>query len=200
MASESAAPPPPSSGGATYAIIGVALLIAAGGLAWCLASDPGTADPVADVRPDAGHTERSTALVEDDFEIPELEPDGGPEPDAGQEPTKRTGGTRPSRAWDDCTGEIQAAQARAVFGQFNAQIRSCYERRLKADQFLQGDLVVSVRVAADGRVDGTQLSGSLRDREVFSCVRSVTSRMRFPAPGGRDCAIVQVPYRFTPAQ
>lgn len=185
-----------------YAILGVALLAAAGGLVWCLATPPTPPPETGDATPpDAGSTERPTALVEDDFLIPEVEPDAGP-PDAAVVAEPRTPRTprTPAGDWDSCTGEIAPAQARSVFGQFNAQIRSCYERRLKTDQFLQGDLTVSVRVAADGHVDGTQLSGTLRDREVFSCIRSVTSRMRFPAPGGRDCAVVQVPYRFTPQQ
>ena len=63
---------------------------------------------------------------------------------------------------------------------------------------LEGSMTLAVRVAADGRVDGTQVTGSLRDRDVFACVRNVASHMRFPAPGGRDCALIQVPFTFTP--
>ncbi|MDQ3037475.1 MAG: AgmX/PglI C-terminal domain-containing protein [Myxococcota bacterium] len=148
------------------------------------------------MEPDAGLVERSTALVDDDLDIPELEPDAGT-PDAGQVAT-----TRPPRQamrdWDDCSGEMETAAARAVIQEHNAQIRNCYERRLKQNPVLEGSMTLSLRVGPDGRVDGTQVGGSLRDREVFACVRSVATHMRFPAPGGRDCALVQVPFNFSP--
>lgn len=199
MASESTPPPPASGGGARYAIVGV-VLFAIAGLAYCLTSGGGDEGPsvATPSTPDAGSTERSTALVEDDFEIPELEPDAGPPPDAGRvaSHTKRSPGT--TRSWDDCSGEIAPAEARRVVSEFNSQIRNCYERQLKQNPLLQGNMTLAVRVAPDGRVDGTQVTGSLHDREVFSCVRSVASRMRFPAPGGRDCALIQVPFTFTP--
>ena len=80
----------------------------------------------------------------------------------------------------------------------NAQIRNCYERQLKQNPMLEGNMTLAVRIAPSGSVDGTQVSGSLRDRDVFACVRNVASHMRFPPPGGRDCAVVQVPFQFTP--
>lgn len=196
MASESTPPPPAGGGGARYAIIGV-VLFAIALLTWCLTrpgeETPQGTGPVAPV--DAGVVERSTALAEDDFEIPELEPDAGPPPDAGRVAATKRG---PARSWDECSGEIAPAEARRVIGEFNTQIRNCYERQLKQNPLLEGSMTLAVRVAPDGRVDGTQVSGSLRDRDVFACVRNVASHMRFPAPGGRDCAMIQVPFTFTP--
>ncbi len=199
MASSSTVPPPPSSGGARYAIAGVALAALAG-LGWCLTRPPEPVDTgPAPVAIDAG--QRSTALVEDDFVIPDLEPDAGPI-DGGQpeEVVRRPTHPRPTGSWDECSGEIQTAQARTVVGEYNAQIRSCYERRLKANPLLQGTMMLAVRVASDGHVEGVQVTGTLHDRDVFSCVRGIANRMRFPPPGGRDCAVVQVPYTFTPRQ
>lgn len=197
MASESTPPPQPGGGGAKYAILGVALFAIAG-LVYCLTQgeDAPPPPPQAEV-PDAGTVERSTALVEDEFEIPELEPDAGPPPDAGQQTVvRRPSGT--TRSWDECTGEIAPAAARQVIQEHNAQIRNCYERQLKQNPMLEGNMTLAVRIAPNGQVDGTQVTGSLRDREVFACVRSVASHMRFPSPGGRDCAVVQVPFAFSP--
>lgn len=197
MAAESM-PPPPSQGGAKYAIVGVAMFAIAA-LVWC-ATQPAeeTAGPATLAVADAGTVERSTALVEDEFEIPELEPDAGPQPDAGQAAAVTRIVREADRSWDSCTGEIAAAEARRVVQEHNAQIRNCYERQLKQNPSLEGTMTLSVRVGPDGRVSGTQVGGTLRDREVFACVRSVSSHMRFPPPGGRDCALVQVPFNFSP--
>lgn len=196
MASESTPPPQPGGGGAKYAILGVALAAIAG-LAFCLTREepPPPAPAVTEI--DAGTAGRSTALVDDELEIPELEPDAGPPPDAGQvAATPRR--PAPTRAWDECSGEIDRAAAATVLREHNAQIRNCYERQLKQNPMLEGNMTLAVRVAPNGSVDGTQVSGTLRDRDVFACVRGVASHMRFPPPGGRDCAIVSVPFQFTP--
>lgn len=200
MASEST-PPPPSGGGARYAIGGVALAVVAL-LGYCMIA-PGTPPPtVAHVGPvDSGVPQRSTALVDDDLVIPEDEPDAGAvdaaEPVA--EPTHRPSGQRPPGAgeWDSCSGELDA---RPVFEEFRPEFQACYEHRLKANPMLQGQMMLQVRVTADGRVDGVQVGGSLRDREVFTCVRNLANRMHFPHVTGGTCAVVAVPYTFTPRQ
>jgi TonB family protein len=169
-------------------------------LAWC-ATQGGERDSerARNVPADAGASGRSTAWVEEELEIPELEPDAGPPPDAGTVAAEtHTKHSPTTRSWDSCTGDISPADARRVIEEFNAQIRACYERQLKQNPMLEGNMMLAVRVASNGEVDGVQVSGSLRDREVFACVRQIASRMRFPPPGGRDCAVVQVPYQFTP--
>lgn len=200
MSSPSTNPPPPQDGGgARYAIVGVALLALAG-LGWCLMQPPDEAAPVA-ATPDAGPViERSTALVEDSLEIPELEPDTGT-PDAGT-PEPETTVRRPRVTTGDweCSGELSSSAVSAVVRGFDAQIRSCYERRLKANPLLQGNMSLSVKVDAGGGVEGVQVGGSLRDRDVFSCVRGVAMRMRFPRVEGGSCAVVNIPYSFTPRE
>lgn len=200
MASESTAPAPPSGGGAKYAIVGI-VLFAIAALVWC-ATRPGdeTSAVVVARAPDAGTLQRPTALVEEDFVIPEPEPDAGPPPDAGVPvaPTKRGAGA--PRSWADCTGDIPQAEARRVLAEFQTQIRNCYERQLKLNPLLQGTVQLTLHIAPDGRVDGSQMSGTLHDRNVAACIRQVTSHMRFPAPGGRDCALVSVPLSFTPRE
>jgi len=198
VASEST-PPPPSGGGARYAIAGVAL-VALAVVGYC-AIAPGTPPPtstVAATPPDAGVIERSTALVDDSLVIPEEEPDAGAiDAYVPVEPVHH--GPRPPAAgeWDSCSGELNA---RPVFEEYRPQFQACYEHRLKANPLLQGQMQLQVRVASDGHVDGVQVAGSLHDREVFTCVRNLANRMHFPRVTGGTCAVVAVPYTFTPRQ
>lgn len=202
MSSPSTAPPPPAEGGgARYAIAGVVLLALAG-LGYCLLQPPET-PAVVNTTPDAGPpVERSTALVDDSLEIPEVEPDAGM-PDAGPPAEVEDPGPRRPRVstgdWE-CTGELSGSAVATVVRGFDAQIRSCYERRLKANPFLSGAMSLSIKVDAGGGVDGVQVGGSLRDRDVFSCVRNIAMQMRFPRVEGGSCAVVNVPYSFSPRE
>ncbi len=197
MASEST-PPPPPGGGARYAIAGVALAALAG-LGYCLIT-PGTPPPPTTTAgpADAG-VERSTALVDDSLVIPDEEPDAGPiDAAVWVEPAVHHGPRPPAAGeWDSCSGELEA---RPVFEEYRAQFQACYEHRLKANPLLQGQMMLQVRVASDGHVDGVQVGGSLRDREVFTCVRNLANRMHFPHVTQGTCAVVAVPYTFTPQQ
>lgn len=85
-----------------------------------------------------------------------------------------------------------------VMRENQSQIRNCYERRLKANNVLQGDLSLRVKVGGAGAVVASGVSGSLRDNEVFSCVRAIADKWHFPPPSGGSCAVVQVPFRFSP--
>ncbi len=137
---------------------------------------------------------RQTALDQQQFEIP-LEDAGAAEPAIAAEPTKRRVGGG-GGAWDSCSGDIPGAGA--VMVQYNVQIRNCYERALKSNGVLQGSLNLRLRIGANGAVDGTQVGGSLGDRDVFSCVRAVADRIRFPQVRGGSCAVLAVPFSFTP--
>jgi hypothetical protein len=137
---------------------------------------------------------RSTALASDDLvlDAPEPEPEVAP-----VEPVKvRKRGT-PVGDWD-CSGELPMPAITKIMRENQSQIRNCYERRLKANNVLQGDLSLKVKVGATGSVVASGVSGTLRDSEVFSCVRSIADKWQFPAPAGGSCAVVQVPFRFSP--
>ena len=200
MASEST-PPPPSSGGGRYAIAGVAMAAIAA-LGWCMMGQ-GSTPPAGPVVPDAGpHMDRSTALVEDSLDIPELEPDV-PLPDAGpvrEEVTHPTGGgpRPPVGEWDRCSGEIAPATALHEVRNHDRQIRTCYERRLRENPLLQGSMSLSLMIGADGRVTDVRTTGTLHDREFASCVRAEAMRIHFPRVTGGPCTVVAVPYTFTP--
>ncbi len=178
-------------------MIGVALLALAG-LGYCLMNQ-GETPPDTSVAgvPDAAVPQRSTALVDDTLEIPEEEPDAWLfVPDAGPLPRQRVSSVG---SWE-CNGELDRAALQSAIAEYSPQIQNCYERRLKAQPFLQGNMSLQMRVMQAGTVDAVQVGGSLRDREVFACVRNVAQRMRFARVTGGNCAVVSVPFSFTPRQ
>ncbi|MCC6875551.1 MAG: energy transducer TonB [Sandaracinaceae bacterium] len=200
MASEST-PPPAASGGGNlkYAIIGVVLLAAAVGLWLAMQNCSGETTTVQAPVTDAGIIERPTSIADDDLVLPDLEPDAGPEPDAGgpriRYVTRYVGGGGGSF---NCSGNLDQARAAAIVAEHNLQFRNCYERRLKVNNQLEGRVSVTMRVARSGEVDAVQVGGSLGDPEVFSCIRTVARRIRFATPQGGSCAVVSVPFNFTP--
>ena len=188
--------PPAPGGNLKYAVIGILfLLLAGGGLFWVLKCSGGGPPPPP--LPDAGPgIRRPTALGTQQLEIPEPEPDGGPPFDAGG-PRIRYITRYVAGDWE-CSGDIPQATVRSTLAEYKTQMRNCYERRLKVNNTLQGSVSLSLKVSASGSVVGVQVGGSLRDNDVFSCVRTIAQSMRFPAPTGGACAVVRVPYNFTP--
>jgi hypothetical protein len=188
--------PPPSGGNAKYAIIGVALLLLVGGLGWCLlkGSPPPPPPPHPAERHDAGA--QQAGLGEEEIDLPDLGTDFGPQPDLGG-PHKIIRYVYVGGNWD-CSGDIPVASIRQVVQDNNAQVRNCYERRLKVKNTLQGSVTVSLRVGNNGAVTATNVGGSLNDNETFTCIRSLADHWHFPAPTGGGCAVVRVPFNLTP--
>jgi hypothetical protein len=98
----------------------------------------------------------------------------------------------------ECSGDLPGAKR--VIDSNYAQIRSCYERRLKVNNILQGDVKLKLKVGAGGKVVAAAVSGSMRDPEVFNCVRILAQTWTFPVPTGGACAVVQVPFAFAPKE
>jgi hypothetical protein len=69
---------------------------------------------------------------------------------------------------------------------------------LKLNNVLQGDMTLRLKVGSTGKVVNTQVAGSIRDQAVFACVRTLAQMWTFPVPTGGDCAVVQVPFKFSP--
>lgn len=183
----------PSSGGNTkYGVIGLLFLIAAAGGIWFAMSSP---TPPQTPRPEPP-PRRSTKLVEPELFIPEPEPDAAV-PDAGPRiryVTRYVGGGD----WE-CAGELDRAAAQQIIAQNRTQVRNCYERRLKVNNTLEGTLRLQLRIGPNGEVTGTRTSGgSLNDPDVFSCVRRLADRWRFPQPRGGRCAVVDAPFALRP--
>ncbi|MCS6798183.1 MAG: AgmX/PglI C-terminal domain-containing protein [Myxococcota bacterium] len=203
------------SGGsnAKYAVIGLLLLAAAAGIWIALPGQPTTPPAPPPTTADAGVRPPPPP---DDLIIVESEPDAGVE-DAGPPGTCRTSAdcapgarcidgrctrfvTRYVAGDWECSGNIPQAQAAAVVNEYRRQVRNCYERRLKVNHRLQGNLTLRMKVNSSGNVEATSVGGSLGDPEVFACIRQLASTWRFPAPQGGNCAVVSAPFNFTPQQ
>ena len=197
QASESTPPEPPGSGGnLKYALLG--LLLLGGAVVVYLMTRPGDEpEPVAAAAPDAGVEERVSAIAQGPQLVLEEEPDAGPPAEAEVEdvPAPRRRAARSS--WN-CVGNISPQALQRTVANQKRQVRACYERRLKADQSLQGQLLVRLRINRAGKVDAVQAGGTLRDAEVVSCVRTLARSWSFPAVEGGSCAIVEAPFNLTP--
>ena len=142
------------------------------------------------------NVERSTSLSNDTVEIPpeEVVEDAGV---AATEPDKKP--ARPGNVdpWS-CSGELPQPEIRRVLGQGQSAIRSCYERQLRNNNQLQGDVRLAVRIGNDGRVTHTRVQGNLKDADVKSCMQNIARGWSFPAPSGGTCAVFEAPFKFQP--
>lgn len=193
MASESLTPPPSSGSPAKYLVL--LLLLVGGGLGVYLAMG-GKEEPKPAPAPEVKNAERPTALTNDTVQIPveEEEEDAG-EPVAEPETIKRP---RPQGDVWECAGDIKGADAMRVINQNATAVRSCYERALRNNNQLQGTVKLSIRVGADGKVSHTRAGGNLREPEVLKCIQNLAKNWAFVAPRGASCAVIEMPYAFTP--
>jgi hypothetical protein len=118
------------------------------------------------------------------------------EPEPPPTPTKRS--SRSNWGDWDCAGDLPGAKISQILADNRQQVRSCYERRLKINNVLQGNLNLKLKVNSSGTVVATAVGGSLGDNDVFNCVRNLAKQWAFPEPAGGECAVVQVPFKFTP--
>jgi outer membrane biosynthesis protein TonB len=194
MASESVTPPPSGGGSAKYLV--VLLLILGGGLGVFFATRK-PPEPPKEAPPPPKNAAPINAMQQDTVELPVEEPEV---PDAGvaPEPPKRK--VVPAGDPWACAGDIAPAEIRRVLGDEQAAVRSCYERQLRNNNMLQGDIKLQVRVGNDGKVAATRVGGNLKDADVKSCVQNVAKHWTFPAPAGGACAVFEAPFHFTPKQ
>lgn len=187
----------PGQGGGSkkYVLIGLVLLALAGAMIVSMSGGDAAEAPKTAEKPAIENIERSTSLAAEEVYIPDEEELEEPEPaETAKTPVK----SAPSRDRWDCGGELEGASA--IVQRNSRQVRACYERGLKQNHMLQGKVGLRMRVSKDGSVDAVQVGGSLRDREVFSCIRNLAKSWKFAAPTGGRCAVLDVPYNFTPRQ
>jgi len=186
---------PPKSGNLKYVIFGVLLLLGASALFSLLPSASPEPEP-ATKAPPPPQVERVNPMAEPQL-ILEEEPQAEPEEPKAEEPKKpRVKSTGPG-PWD-CEGDLDRAALAKIMSDSQAPVRACYEHQLKTNNMLQGTVQVKVKVNDAGKVIKTSTSGSLKSDEVLTCIRRLASEWRFPAPTGGKCAVVQVPFQFSP--
>ena len=197
MPQTSQPPPPPSSGGnLKYILIGLLFLGGGAIIAWLAAGKQDPPKPAAAAP--APEPARVNPMAEQNLVLEEEKPVEEPQPPPEATPTPKS--NRPkAQAWE-CSGEVTQAEAKKVIDENRPQIRSCYERRLKVNNILQGDINLRLKVGTGGRVVATALSGTMKDSDVFACVRNIAQAWTFAAPTGGNCAIVAVPFSFKPKQ
>jgi hypothetical protein len=140
--------------------------------------------------------ERSTSLANNTLEIPEDVPDAGAPPPVEapvKKPVRQAGGD----PWE-CAGDVTPKDITKVLNESQSAIRSCYERKLRNDNALQGALTLQVKIGADGAVAATRVRGTLNDKEVRECMQNIAKRWSFPSPTGGACAVFDAPYNFMP--
>ena len=186
----SSPPQPSSSGNLKYLVLGLAALLGAAGL-WIVASRQKAPPPPPPPAPPP-EVQRVNPMAQPDLDLAE------PKPDAGQPPQEQAvkHHSGPKMGEWDCSGDLPTAAK--VVNDNRAQIRSCYERKLKVNNVLQGDLQLRIKIGSNGRVVASQVTGSIHDQEVFACVRNLASTWAFTVPTGGSCAVVQVPFQFSP--
>ncbi|MFT3926228.1 MAG: AgmX/PglI C-terminal domain-containing protein [Myxococcales bacterium] len=194
MADDSLAPPPPSQGGGTAKYLIALLLLLGGGLGVYFATRPPEAPPPPPPPP-VKNADRSTALDNNVMAIPEDEPDAAA-PVAEQQPVKKPR-VAAGDPWE-CAGDVAPKDITKILNESQSAIRSCYERQLRNDNALQGDLKLQVKIGTDGAVASTRVRGSLNDKTVRECIQSIAKRWSFPAPTGGPCAVFDAPYNFMP--
>lgn len=186
--------PPLKKNDGKYGLIALLFLLAAGGLWFFFGTDDSESQAeVVEPAPEAPDREQFAAEIE----IPEE--DAGPEDAPDEEPIAKPGGPSQTGPEDwDCRGTLQAAEIRDVInGPPRKQVQTCYERRLKDDNLLQGSMTVLLTIGGDGGVKAVSADGSLNDRQVYSCVKRVAKTWKFPKPRG-GCVRTSVPFQMTP--
>jgi TonB family protein len=196
------AEPGKSQGGGNlkYILGGLLLLGGAGVVAFLLrapseAPAPSTAPAAPAV---AASPERVNPMAQPDLIIDEQKDAGQPAEVAAAEKPKHAPPRGEVRDEWECDGDLSRTALQSVIDSNRAQVRNCYERRLKVNNVLQGDLKLKIKVGSNGQIAAAAVAGSLKDNEVFGCVRSLAQKWSFPPPTGGGCAVVQVPFQFSP--
>jgi TonB family protein len=92
-------------------------------------------------------------------------------------------------------GSLDKEVIRGVIRGHLAEIKTCYERALVADQDLSGRVMVQFRIAASGKVVSAVVqSSTLGSPPVESCIADAVATWQFPAPRGGGEVIVSYPF------
>ena len=186
--------PPLKKHDGKYGIVAVLLLLAAA-LLWFFVRDC-RSDPEPEPVEAAPEVE-PRAQFAPEIEIPE--DDAGLEPGEEEKPSPKPAQAAQTRPADwICNGTIPASQlSQVIRGQPSKQVQTCYERRLKDDNLLQGSMKVLLTIGASGGVRAVSVSGSLNDQQVYNCVKRVAKTWKFPKPEN-GCVRTEVPFQMMP--
>jgi len=96
------------------------------------------------------------------------------------------------------TGNLDPNEVKRIINTHTMEVRSCYEKRLKTNNGLQGVIDVFIVIGTTGNVQKVDFTrDTVRDGEVRRCVARKVMSWKFPKPVGGRVGI-QSPFRFTP--
>lgn len=188
-----APPKPKGKSNLKYLISGLICLLGAAGLWMFLQMEKKEPPPPPKKVAVPAAPKRVNPLAQQEFVMEEEE-----QPEEPTEPEPKARERRVRRGAWECSGDLSPKEIRKVVTNNRRQVRNCYERGLKRDNVLQGSLDLKLKVSSSGKIVATAIAGTLRDADVFSCVRSLAEGWSFPEPTGGDCAVLQIPFRFAP--
>lgn len=190
----STSPPPPPAGKGNGAFIAAALVMVvliAALLFWKCNSGKAEAPVVESTQEPERNTLPKMAEPPPPPPPPEEAPDAGSEAEAPKKAAVRSG---PSGCAGPCSGDSAAVQGALAARARQAQ--GCYERALRQNAMLEGQIRVSVRVAPSGAVCNASIAADqLGDPSVSSCILQRFRASSFPPPNG-GCMDAQVPINF----
>ena len=95
-------------------------------------------------------------------------------------------------------GSIDIAGVKQVFRNNQGALQNCYERALKADPALMGQVVLTIRVGRSGASSMVRArSSDLKSRTALKCMEREAKGWRFP-PAQNGTVLLNKKFRFTP--
>ena len=95
-------------------------------------------------------------------------------------------------------GTLSKAAIRKTIDKNRGGVRSCYEKELKKDRFLEGKVAIQFEIDVDGKVKTAKLlKSTLDNRSAEKCIVSRIKGLRFPKPEG-GTVFVAHPFDFKP--
>ena len=82
--------------------------------------------------------------------------------------------------------------------QANAKIRNCYERSLRRDHSIEGQVMVTFRINPAGESLDVVVDGDINDSKFVTCIAAVHKAIAFPRAADDVHVHVRYPYRFRP--
>lgn len=105
----------------------------------------------------------------------------------------------PSALFEPQTASLGKEAIRSVVQTGSSKFKACYEMALRRNPTLQGRVVVSFAIQADGSVAEAKIAQTtLQDTEVGDCLLHTFRALRFPKPSGQGVVRVTYPLTFHP--
>jgi hypothetical protein len=120
-----------------------------------------------------------------------------PEPATTQTSTPGpSGAEEPSEEPETPEGQLDTRAVIFVVRHYLPQVRSCYERELRNEPDLRGQVTMRFTIGAGGRVTGTEpVLNSTGSQDLAACVGASLRTWHFPEPEGGPVAF-EYPFRF----